>query len=410
MRASGTGWACALALAGSLPGCVRPECVDFDYRDPECRVIADNELARLHLQDGVELRFQPPFARNDGAWDARGVFTLLETGQVQARVAGAGPFAITLASDRATQVELVLDNVDPRAVVELEDETGVHTLAAGSRLRRVAAVDLAPGRVQWIRGTTACPERYRVAMVGDIQTNPPQFRRIIEHLQASAEDDEVPLMALVVVGDLSEHAYDEEFVRLASIFALSPVPVAVTAGNHDVYEPAQPFFHERMGPSTHAFTICDSRFVLLDSGSGTIARSVEARLPELLARDGARDLVIGVHHPPYAGLTGAGWSREDHAQILLVEAAIAEVDLIVAGHNHALREFSDIAVGDTRLQEIVVGTGGAEQGVAIPRFGYLQITFGEEGLDRCFVEVPPPGWKGPRNEPLPGLRYCEDPA
>ena len=64
-------------------------------------------------------------------------------------------------------------------------------------------------------------------------------------------------------------------------------------------------------------------------------------------------------------------------------------------------------VGPERLDEIIVGTAGANQGYDIPRYGYLRMTFGDE-LEACFVEVPPPGSDGPLYEPLDSLPYCED--
>jgi hypothetical protein len=116
-----------------------------------------------------------------------------------------------------------------------------------------------------------------------------------------------------------------------------------------------------------------------------------------------------MHHPPYPGLTGSGWSAEDRAAALLAEVAREEADLVVAGHNHALHEFSEVPVGDVSVREIIVGTGGAYQGVGVPRYGYLRLVFDDEAgtMDECFVEVPPSGYAEPQGEPLAGLPYCE---
>jgi hypothetical protein len=115
-----------------------------------------------------------------------------------------------------------------------------------------------------------------------------------------------------------------------------------------------------------------------------------------------------MHHPPYAALTAAGWSSEKAAGRLLAEAAIARVDLILAGHAHALHDYSDIAVGDRKLREIIAGTGGAFQGLGIPRYGYLRMTVHPGGIDTCFVEVPAPGFDGPQSDELSArLPYCE---
>ncbi|MCA9709046.1 MAG: hypothetical protein KDK70_24590, partial [Myxococcales bacterium] len=99
----------------------------------------------------------------------------------------------------------------------------------------------------------------------------------------------------------------------------------------------------------------------------------------------------------------------DQAAALLVELARERADLVVAGHHHALREFADVPVGDVRLREVVVGTGGAYQGVGIPRYGYLRLTFDDAAgtLEPCFVEVPPAGYAEPPNEPVGSLPYCD---
>ena len=54
---------CAHALVGAH-ACAQAVCAEIDYRDPECRVVAENEVARRRSASGVELRFQEPAARS----------------------------------------------------------------------------------------------------------------------------------------------------------------------------------------------------------------------------------------------------------------------------------------------------------------------------------------------------------
>ena len=400
-------------FALAADACAVPECTNPDYADPECRVVAENEFARLRTPSSIEVRFQDPRAVTPITWDARGRLEL-EAGIVHARVAGAGQFAISLEADEDAPelITLELDNIDPSADVWV-DRDGVETpvlTPADRTLRRSVELALTPGEPVFIRGRRGCPERYRVAFVSDIQTNPTQFERILEQLETEREEGEIlgqPLVALVIAGDLTESSRDDEFDLVESLLRNSPVPVVVTPGNHDIYRPRRPHFNRRFGPGNHVVEICDLRLVMLDTGSGAIARSVEARLPELFDRGDARNLIVAMHHPPHAGLTGAGWSREDRAQRLLAEAAIADVDLIVAGHAHALRDFPAIAVGNTTLRQVIAGTGGAYQGVGEPRFGYLRVTMGASEPETCFVETPSPGFAGPQSQGLSDrLDYC----
>jgi predicted phosphodiesterase len=411
----GAALAVATAAAAS-PGCVQPYCTAPSYDEAECRVIAENQHARLRTSQGVELRFQQPDARDDDTWDARGLVEELADGTLQARVAGPGSFALSMRAPEDVDVTLRLRllNVDPAATLGV-GIAGLELLqptdpAAGST--RELEVALAAGQIQWIRGWRDCPTRYRLAVTADIQTNPTQFERIVERLQresAATEADGTPLVGLVIAGDLTEASRDEEFALIREILARVPFPVAVTAGNHDIYRPTRPYYNLAFGPGNHAFDVCGVHVAMLDTGSGAIARSVQARLPELLHRGDARFLVVAMHHPPYAGLTGSGWSAEDGAAALLVEAARERADLVVAGHNHALRDFSEIPVGDEHVREIVVGTGGAYQGLGVPRYGYLRLEFDDDAgtMDACFVEVPPSGYAEPQGEPLARLPYCE---
>jgi hypothetical protein len=400
----------ALVLALSLAahgGCVQPECSSPDFGNPECRVVAENELARLRTEAGVELRFQAADARDASSWIAGGLLREREPGTVEARVAGPGPFALSLqrTPGQPAALTLVLDNVDPNAHVTV----GATEVPSGGGLQRTVAVALDDDAPLWIRGWRDCPARFRIAVAADIQTNPLQFERIVatlaeEHRAAQAAGE--PLLGLLIAGDLAENSREDEFETVAEILARLPFPTAVVPGNHDVYRPLHPLYNRRFGPGNYALDVCDVHVAMLDTGSGAIARSVQARLPELLDRGDARHLLAVMHHPPYAGITGAGWSREDLAEQALVEFAAAGVDRVLAGHAHALHDFPAVDIGGTRVHETIVGTAGAYQGVGVPRYGYLRLRFDGATMDACFVEVPPPGLDGPAGESLRTLDYC----
>jgi hypothetical protein len=396
-------------------GCEVAECATADYSRAECRVLAENELARLSTASGAEIRFQHPDADDDTTWDARGLLRETTGEGIVARVAGLGPFAISVRRGPfgPDRVVLRLDNVDPSAIVRAGPAGAEVEVPPGDSppTSRVVELALPDDDVRFIRGDVPCRAGMRLAITADIQTNPTQFQRIVERLAEEARDSAAygePLMGVLIAGDISENTRTEELDLVHEILARLPVPVAVTAGNHDVYRPARPYFNTSFGPGNHAFRICDTKVVMLDTGSGGIATSVQARLPELFDREGASRLLVGMHHPIYPGITGGGWSQEGQAAAVLAELAIAEADLVFAGHVHALHEFDGIPVGDERLREIIAGTAGALQGYGDPRYGYVRLTIGVDRLDACFVEVPPPGYDGPVGESLEGLPYCPE--
>lgn len=398
------------ALGVGAMQCTVAECSRPDYRDPECRVILENELARLETPRGTELRFQEPGAVDATRWEPRGVFEWTDNaGVVRARVAGLGDFAISI-EGTVDGLSLVLENVDPRTQVHVEGARGAREVPAEPiGLERRVDLEADDGASVWIRGTFPCPSRYRLAVTGDIQTHPDEFRRILDRLveeAAAADAAGEPLLGLVLVGDLSEWSRDDEFENMQTLMRGSAVPVVTVPGNHDVFDRRRSSYNRRFGPGNHAFSVCDARVVLFDSGSGSLAPSIEGRLPELLARQGARHLLVGLHHPPFPGVTGAGWTSEAQAQWFLAEAAFAGVDLIVAGHKHELRSFDAISVGDVQLREIIVGTAGADQGIGAPRYGYVRLTLAPEGtMASCFIEVPAAVTPAPQGG-VQGLPLC----
>jgi hypothetical protein len=402
-------WTILSCVVVASASCQTPECAFPDYSRAECRVIAENELARLVTADGVEVRFQEANAQSDETWSASGLLASADDGTIVARVAGPGDFAISLRrpAGEVSSSALRLDNVDPRAEVVIEQGAVTTRIPAVPQPSRTLDLSWpAAGQLAWIRGRTACPERFTLAFTADIQTNPTQFRRIVERL-AQDVDAEAPLLGLVVAGDISENTRQEELDLVAQILRDLPVPVAVTAGNHDVYRPTRPYYNLSFGPGNHVRSICGVRLVLLDTGSGAIASSVEARLPDLLDRGDDRWLVTVMHHPVYPGVLGNGWSSEAAADRMLTELGLAAADLVVAGHAHSLQDFGAVPVGDTHLRELIVGTAGAYQGLGDPRFGYVRLTVDEGGLSTCFVEVPPPGYDGATSEAISDdLPYC----
>lgn len=408
----------ALALGLSAGGCEQAECANPDYTRAECRVLAQWERSAVDLAGGAHLEFVEP--EDPEARVAHGLLREAGPTWAWARVAGAGPFRLRVDAERDQTLALELRNlpadaplfVGPEgAMVELPPTPPTSPDASPSVTTRTLQLDLQAGQPQWVTSQRPCPTRYRLAFLGDIQTNPTQFERIVTALRDEAVSSEAagaPLLALSLAGDLTENSWPEQFDRIDGILARSPVPVQVAPGNHDVYRRQLPEFTEHYGPGSYVSSVCGTRMVMLDTGSAQLAASIEARLPELFAKGEDAYLIITTHYPAYAALTGAGWSREDQAQHLLLEAAIAGADLLVAGHYHGVLDF-EVRAADVRLREVIVGSGGASQGLGRPRYGYLRVEVSPEGLETCFVEVPPPG-AGPELNPDPSstLPLCDD--
>ncbi|MEZ4318831.1 MAG: metallophosphoesterase [Myxococcota bacterium] len=383
----------------ALWSCLRPECTPADFREAECRVQAENEVARMRTSDGVELRFQDPDSDATDSWVAKGMFRVEDDGTVTARVADLGAFRMSVhrGPSDAASLSMVVRNVHP-AVPPLVGEVDRLGLARHLELPLDAEVVEIAGALP----ADFCTRGFSLAAVGDIQTNPVQFQRIVDALHdeaAAAEAAGKPLAGLVLLGDLAESSTRVEMEAVDRMLRNSPVPTAVVPGNHDIYDVHDALFNETYGPGNHAFDVCSAHLALFDTGSGGVANSVMGRLPELLDSD-APFLLTGTHHPPFAMQATVGWTREDQAQLLMAELAARDADLMLAGHAH--RRFER---HDSPVPQIVVGTGGAIQYAVDPDFGYLRLRF-DDTLEACFVPVSAPGSLDPVKEGDPAT--CTD--
>jgi predicted phosphodiesterase len=379
-----------MTLLLSLLGCDMAECSRPAFQHPECRVQAENEHARLVTYGGVDVRFQHPDAQEMGGWDARGVLRAGEDGVVHARVATLGDFLLTLEADAPQDVRVMVDNVHP-LIEPLEGQVE----AIG--LRRVLELSLMPGitEIPGLLPESVCDAGFVVAAGGDIQTNPQQYKRIVEDLHDEAlwaDEQGTPLLGMLLLGDLSEFNLAAELEEVLDMASQAPVPTAAVPGNHDVYNNLDAVYNRIIGPGNYSFDLCGARFVMLDTGSGWIAPSVQGRLPELMDHDG-EFLVAGMHHPPIPGRTSGGWTDETQAAHIMAEMGARDADLIVTGHLHKRKR---VEAGP--VPQIVVGTLGASQGDVQPDYGYLRMTFVDQ-LDTCFVPVPAPGVAPPSRTP-----------
>ncbi len=402
-----------LAPLAWLPtGCSTVACAHGDYSAAECRVAAENHYARVLTSTGVTVRFQDPAATDADTWQALGKLTEEEGAVVHGRPSTLTDFAIsidpgTLGADR---LELVLDNVASDAVLTV-GPVGAEIEVPGPLVgtRRGLTVDL-DDEIVWVRARRTCGPSFRLAVAADVQTNPVQFERILESLHDEAADAEAagaPLMGFALLGDLAEDPVEDELRHIEELLLKSPVPVSVVPGNHDVHGDEFALYNRVFGAGTYAQSVCTARVVLLDTGTGSLAASIQGRLPELMERSGSDFLVAGGHYPAWPGRTGNGWGDEDAAWYLLSELARNDADLYMAGHYHSWEEMPEVPVGDGEVHQIITGTAGASQGGGVPHFGYTRLTFSGAGIDTCFVEVLPPGRSAKGSGTQGGIRYCD---
>lgn len=154
--------------------------------------------------------------------------------------------------------------------------------------------------------------------------------------------------AVVVTGDLTDHATADEYAQLRALLAPLPMPVYLCVGNHDDRDalrrafPDHPWLLGEDGFVQYAVDVGALRLVVLDTlqPGAPGGRLCERRLQWLdrtLAAS-SRPTVIAQHHPPFAtGLTvmdTMGLAPADIDALAAVVARHPHVERIVCGHVH----------------------------------------------------------------------------
>jgi 3',5'-cyclic-AMP phosphodiesterase len=152
--------------------------------------------------------------------------------------------------------------------------------------------------------------------------------------------------AVLLTGDLTEHASAEEYERAAELLAPLSMPLHLLAGNHDdadalrahlgapgkAGEPLQ--YSLQLGPLR--LIACDTTVSGQDAGA--LGPDRLSWLESELATDRETPTLLAVHHPPMLIGVGVldeiGLAEADRLALAELMAANPQVKRIVAGHVH----------------------------------------------------------------------------
>jgi 3',5'-cyclic-AMP phosphodiesterase len=134
--------------------------------------------------------------------------------------------------------------------------------------------------------------------------------------------------AVLVSGDLAEHASPTEYERVRELLAPLPMPVAAIPGNHDDPEAVE---HPReMAVAGYRLLLCDTRRDGRDDGRFDVER-LGALLDD-------RPTIVAMHHPPLLmgipAWDAIGLPDADRAAVGEIVAGHPQVRRIVSGHVH----------------------------------------------------------------------------
>jgi 3',5'-cyclic AMP phosphodiesterase CpdA len=133
--------------------------------------------------------------------------------------------------------------------------------------------------------------------------------------------------AVVVTGDLAEHAGAAEYERFAELVAPLPMPVHVLPGNHDDLD----------WPGPHSVDCGGTRLVLCDTHiPGRDDGHLDLDWLESELGDGPT--IVAMHHPPFltgiGGLDAIGLPAPERAALATLLSRSPQVKRVIAGHVH----------------------------------------------------------------------------
>jgi 3',5'-cyclic-AMP phosphodiesterase len=168
---------------------------------------------------------------------------------------------------------------------------------------------------------------------------------LADAVRAVIELEPVP-DALLLTGDLTNHASAEEYERVAELIAPLPMPVHLLAGNHDDADAMRTHLGAPGPPGELLqytadlgglrLVACDTTIVGRDDGALGAERL--AWIDAQLASDTQTPTLLAMHHPPLRMgipvIDQVGLANEDSAAVAALVARHPQVKRIVSGHVH----------------------------------------------------------------------------
>jgi len=167
----------------------------------------------------------------------------------------------------------------------------------------------------------------------DNQSLVPAVRRTMREIVASRPD------FVVITGDLVDTGYPADFALARKV-----IDEELTAkglrwyylpGNHEIYGPGSTSnFSTVFGETHHSFVHKGTRFVLLDSSTGTLRgggfdqwQMLRSALDDAESNDAVHGVVVGWHHPPRDPSPVKGSQMTDRVEAETVEAWLSDFRL-----------------------------------------------------------------------------------
>jgi hypothetical protein len=220
------------------------------------------------------------------------------------------------------------------------------------------------------------------------------FRALTKTLAETKPDFAVSL------GDLSAHANPGSYRKLRKLLMQIPVPLAVTPGNHDLFDQTvynASYFHELFGADNGTFRCASVQCIILNNAWGSLADEQFAWLEETLKTSTAPYKLLFCHKPPFDLRDDVFYGMEErpHAERLHELCCAYKVTAVFSGHIHSL-----LCGNKDGVTYIISGGAGSKLSAAHDEFHYLAA--GLESGDLVIRALP---LTGSKSTPLLELRF-----
>ncbi|MBT8495783.1 MAG: metallophosphoesterase, partial [Deltaproteobacteria bacterium] len=193
-------------------------------------------------------------------------------------------------------------------------------------------------------------DRFRVAVMGDIQTGLDEVGDIFDRI-----DSDPSIRFVISTGDLVQDNRIDEYEALLLAFRTMEVPYFSTIGNHELAQ-ATERWSEFFGRHTVHFDFKGASFSFVDAGNASIDPLVYDWLDDWLDQADERIHLFGQHYPAIdpVGVRQSSMRSRKEAAKLLGMLANGNVDATFYGHLHSYYAYENAGI-----PAYISGGGGA---------------------------------------------------
>ncbi|MCJ8339926.1 MAG: metallophosphoesterase [Pseudomonadales bacterium] len=144
---------------------------------------------------------------------------------------------------------------------------------------------------------------------------------------------------VIASGDLSEDGAAATYQRLAKILAQLPVPVYVTAGNHDDPQLMSTHLQSANINITPSAEVANWGFIFLDSqvagqSHGLLSAQQLHDIDSYLSHNPDRPVLMALHHPTFTVCPLASCQLQNAGELQQLLLQHNNLRLVIAGHTH----------------------------------------------------------------------------